>query len=435
VPITQLVDYVYNDRFPAETHEKALDKLTMICQALGEVSARTLRFEEGEVLDGTLALAGRLGNVLKFNETTGGIEFISVDDLISLVDAGVVPEARAARDVALQAATDAETAETGAQAAQTAAEAAQTGAEAAEVAAEAARDVAVAATATKVDKAGDTMTGPLTLSGDATNALHAVPKQQVDARVGTEGGLSFRNLIINGRGSINQRGYVSGAATTVANQYTLDRWRVVVSGQNLTFTSSLMTAPAGGVEQVIEGSLNSGGDHVLNWVGTATATVNGVARTQGEVFSLTAGANVTVRFTGGSFINAQLERGTVRTAYEIRPPGIELMLCQRYWQQTYNQGVAPGTITGVGAMVNISFNAGDFNDMAYVIYPVQMRATPTVTIYNTVTGATGSIRDEGGSANRTGTVVDATARSTRFAASGMTAGRVHSWHYTADAEL
>src|SRR5690349_4953653 len=34
VPITQETDYVENDPFPADSHETALDKLTMICQQL-----------------------------------------------------------------------------------------------------------------------------------------------------------------------------------------------------------------------------------------------------------------------------------------------------------------------------------------------------------------------------------------------------------------
>jgi hypothetical protein len=42
-------------------------------------------------------------------------------------------------------------------------------------------DTKVAGVTGFVAKAGDTMTGPLTLSGDATAALHAVTKQQVDA--------------------------------------------------------------------------------------------------------------------------------------------------------------------------------------------------------------------------------------------------------------
>lgn len=43
--ITQEVDYVENDAFPAATHEGALDKLTMICQSLSEKLDRSLSFK------------------------------------------------------------------------------------------------------------------------------------------------------------------------------------------------------------------------------------------------------------------------------------------------------------------------------------------------------------------------------------------------------
>lgn len=42
VPITQEADYVANDSFPAESHEAALDKLTMIAQELKEAQGRSL---------------------------------------------------------------------------------------------------------------------------------------------------------------------------------------------------------------------------------------------------------------------------------------------------------------------------------------------------------------------------------------------------------
>lgn len=50
IAITQTVNYVYNDRFPAETHERALDKLTMIVQQLKEVTDRAVQFPESEVV-------------------------------------------------------------------------------------------------------------------------------------------------------------------------------------------------------------------------------------------------------------------------------------------------------------------------------------------------------------------------------------------------
>lgn len=70
ISITQTVNYVYNDRFPAETHERALDKLTMISQQQKEQLDRAVQFPETEV-----ALAGnvmpgaseRAGKILSFD--------------------------------------------------------------------------------------------------------------------------------------------------------------------------------------------------------------------------------------------------------------------------------------------------------------------------------------------------------------------------------
>ena len=175
----------------------------------------------------------------------------------------------------------------------------------------------------------------------------------------------MRNLLINGNPIINQRGYVSGTATSGANEYTLDRWRVVTSGQSITFTDSAnvrtVTAPAGGIEQVIEGLNILSGTYVLNWTGTATATVDGASVAKGGTVTLTGGTNATVRFIGGTFSLPQLEPGTVATPFERRSYGQELALCQRYFQSA---SIAIMT-TGYGG--------------GYFAFPVTMRTTPTVT--------------------------------------------------------
>jgi hypothetical protein len=188
------------------------------------------------------------------------------------------------------------------------------------------------------------------------------------------GGFSFRNRLINAQGLINQRGYVSGTATTTANQYTVDRWRVVVSGQNLTFTTTnnevTFTAPAGGIEQVIEGLNLESGTYVLNWGGTATATVGGTAVAQGGTVTVVGGTNTTVRFIGGTFIRPQFEAGSVATPFERRPSGAELALCQRYyWQQA--RGSA-NLMLGIGTVLNGT------NMNGFVQFPVTMRITPSL---------------------------------------------------------
>lgn len=167
----------------------------------------------------------------------------------------------------------------------------------------------------------------------ATDAAAA----RLAAGVPNSGPLSgLRNLIINGNFSINQRGYASGAATTVGLQYTLDRWRVVTLGQAATFTTTgagrTVTAPSGGIEQVIEGASIGGGTYVVNWTGTASCTVNGVSRVKGATFTLTAGTNATVRFSSGTVTDVQIEPGEVVTPFELRPAAVELMLCQRYYR-------------------------------------------------------------------------------------------------------
>jgi hypothetical protein len=149
--------------------------------------------------------------------------------------------------------------------------------------------------------------------------------------------LGVRNVLINGNPTINQRGYVSGTATTGANEYTVDRWRVVTTGESITWTDSnnvrTVTAPANGVEQVIEGVNLLSDTYTLSWTGTATATVDAVSVSNGGQVTLTGGTNATVKFSGGTFSLAQLERGTVATPFEHRSYGQELALCQRYYQK------------------------------------------------------------------------------------------------------
>jgi hypothetical protein len=191
--------------------------------------------------------------------------------------------------------------------------------------------------------------------------------------------LSFRNKIINGNFGINQRVYVSGTATSGANQYTVDRWRVVTSGQNLTFSASgignIVTAPAGGIEQVIESLNIEGGTYTLSWTGTATGAVNGSAVSNGGQVTLTANTNATIKFSSGTVSQVQLEAGSVATPFENRPIGTELALCQRYYWRKSN--TSPSDTYYFNLLV-----AQTTNSRGSITPPVTMRSIPTITQSN-----------------------------------------------------
>lgn len=92
VPRTQLTDYIPNDPFPAESHERALDKLTMAAQELGEVTDRAIVLAPQTVgvsteLPGPEALA-----LLRWKPDLSGLENALPPEIATLADGAVVDE-------------------------------------------------------------------------------------------------------------------------------------------------------------------------------------------------------------------------------------------------------------------------------------------------------------------------------------------------------
>jgi len=88
----------------------------------------------------------------------------------------------------------------------------------------------------------------------------------------------------------------------------------------------------------------------------------------------------------------QLEKGSTATSFDYRPYGTELALCQRYFEKSYNIDVVPGTATSAGSFRNVTVALSSGLPAHHVYFAVAKRAAPTVTVYNPVTGATGSLR-------------------------------------------
>ena len=189
----------------------------------------------------------------------------------------------------------------------------------------------------------------------------------------------FRNVIINGNFSINQRAYASGS-NLASGAYGFDRWKSTFTNTALTFTAApqgqLVTISSGGsIEQVVERANVPAGSYVLSWSGTARGRVYNAGATPpayaaSPVFvTLDGTANVEVEFAPASGTatlgEVQLERGQRQTPFEFRPIGVELQLCQRYYQRFLN---------GITLRGNVPAGNGVFGCMSL---PVQMRTTPT----------------------------------------------------------
>ncbi|MGE5537336.1 MAG: hypothetical protein ACM30I_01870 [Gemmatimonas sp.] len=117
---TQTTDYAPNDPFPAETHEKALDRLTMIAQELGEAADRAVKFPKTDAatLSATLPPSvDRATKVLAFDAS--GAPTVGTMTLAAL-EAGAT-DAAASATAAAASASAAATSATGASASATSA--------------------------------------------------------------------------------------------------------------------------------------------------------------------------------------------------------------------------------------------------------------------------------------------------------------------------
>ena len=153
-----------------------------------------------------------------------------------------------------------------------------------------------------------------------------------------DGALSNRNLIINGNLAVNQRSLSIASVATGA--YGEDRWKKT----------------AGGMTQIIEEA---------NYLPSTVYTLSGTNVTTQQITSPASGdwtlpdIPVTARLI-------QLELGDTATPFGHRSYGDELQRCQRYYQDvSYYRSYFYSPIASGG-----SINT--------VLFPVQMRATPTV---------------------------------------------------------
>ena len=304
----------------------------------------------------------------------------------------------------------------------------------------------------------------------------------------TVGFYGFKNRIINGAMGIAQRG-TSFSMGSVG--YTLDRWQVYGSGASVAiaqitgptgYKNALQVTGAAGVTQVgafqrieslnvtdlsgqivtISANIVASTAQTFLWqILSANATDNFSATTviasgtwsvttSSAVYTATTSAlpssvlnglqlaiypNNGGAFTSGtfSFTGVQLEKGTTATSFDYRPYGTELALCQRYFFKTFAQGTAPAQNVAANNQLLSSISPAS----GYItgsMFPVAMRAFPTVVTYNPY-AANSSFRIPASSTDAPVTGYVATDWGIGYFTSSLAAPFSCHAHYTASAEL
>lgn len=91
----------------------------------------------------------------------------------------------------------------------------------------------------------------------------------------------------------------------------------------------------------------------------------------------------------------QVEYGSKATPFQLAgggQPQTELAMCQRYYEKSYPQSIAPGTASTTDN--NISWNAvttTSNRNYVYVPFKVIKRGAPTITVYSSITGTSGKL--------------------------------------------
>lgn len=235
---------------------------------------------------------------------------------------------------------------------------------------------------------------------DGTNWICALYKAAVPSF-----SFGFKNRIINGAFTVNQRVYATGVAKTVGT-YMHDRWKAGASGCTYSFSAGsagvpvTITITAGSLQQVIEGcNLPEGGTYTFSWTGTAQGKIAGgsYAASPITITGATAGANCTVEFSTGTVGLVQVEPGGAATTFDYRDFTRELSMCQRYFEKSYQLSSAPGSACGWAAMLWAS-NGGavDIYCLVATTFKVQKRTTPTIAYWDSAGNASMSSIVSGG---------------------------------------
>lgn len=145
--------------------------------------------------------------------------------------------------------------------------------------------------------------------------------------------------------------------------------------------------------------------------------------------------NATIDITG-----VQLEVASGATSFDYLLYGVQLLLCQRYYQKSFSAGTAPAQSVGVNSgETQISSALGTLSALGFIQtrFIVPVRSTPTVVTYNPSAGNI-QVRDETGAVDCSSTATTPSVNAIAFfyqTNASTVVGNKLGVHWTADADL
>jgi hypothetical protein len=272
--------------------------------------------------------------------------------------------------------------------------------------------------------------------GWGSGALSVVKGQDIQPSPASVDG---HYMLLGGTGLVNGYFYhaVEGVRTFAGQTCTLSYYYTNVSGTDTGGTPY--------IRQVF--GTGGSGDVDTQPISDTSVLVNGSNQFRRTlVFNLpsvsgkTIGANNCSRIIvpcAGTFQKAywsfQLEAGSAATSFDALPYAAELASCQRYYEKSYNQGTAPGTVTPSPFRTHIQAS----NQYASIngLFATPKRANPTVVSYNPATGVSGQMIADATTITSVGIVTTESGLNIFCSNQTTTMNQFLSCHWTASSEL
>ena len=465
---TQLVDYTPNDPFPAETHERALDRVTALAQEIEEVVGRGLALSPTSAAGAIVVPDPAASKFLRWNAAADGLENADVAASgtlalpVAVADGGTGGgTAAAARTnlglvLASQAEIDAGTAARVVEADGLLASpgygrgfrnaaARNGGLEVWQRGAGGSASIAVAASTTAYTADGWALKTNANqactvdqVAGIATGSRWAARVRRTAGQTGT-GVMSFEYPL-----DADEIAALRGSRVTLSLTLQAGANWSPASG-NLTI--ELRTGTGTPAKRSAGAYTGEAADISVTQAITTTPTrysftsaaALGAAVTQGSVYLTWTPAGTAGAADDFTIDDVQPEIGPARTAFERLPFTLELLLCQRHFWKTFKYDVAPVQNAGSPTADHQwgAQRAAAASNFGFLAFPVVMRAAPTITFFNPG-AANAQARDLDAAADCSSTSGSGYVRGMRFTTVGNAStaiGNTLAFHATADAGI